>query len=218
MQRLTALAVLTLIVALPALASVRAYAPRDLRQQWERAKHVALVRVTTVRKLGDFDRDRWPLGPCGVLYGFEVVEQFKGELPRKTAFGTHRILFPERPLRVDEEALVFLRDLRIRQSLDTGIQHELDAAAEAIAKCGAMETTLYVAMSEENVFPLISTASVYRGGSLWLEYRDTSMPGGVEPRLEGKCEPFRDGGCRTTQHPRVAWPSVRALLESWAGR
>lgn len=135
MNRRTVFAALALIAALPALATVRAYAPHNLRQQWELAKHVALVRVTTVRKLGPVGNDR-PLGPCGVLYGFEVLEQFKGELPHKAVFATHRILFPERPLHVKEEALIFLRDLRIRQSLDSGIQPELDAAADAIAKCG----------------------------------------------------------------------------------
>jgi hypothetical protein len=217
MHRRTVFAALALVAALPVLASVRAYAPRNLRQQWDRAKHVALVRVTKVKKLGAVGNDR-PLGRCGVLYGFEVLEQFKGDLPQEAVFATHRILFPERPLRVKEEVLIFLRDLRNRQSLDSGIQPELDAAADAIAKCGPMETTLYVAMSEENVFPIISKGSTTTGELRWLEYRDTAMPADIQPKLEGKCEPLSDGVCRVTQHPRVAWLPIRNLLKSWSSK
>lgn len=217
MHRRTVLAALAFVAALPALATVRAYAPRNLRQQWDRAKHVALVRITTRRKLGGVGNDR-PLEPCGVLYGFEVLEQFKGELPHEAVFATHRILFPERPLRVKEEAVVFLRDLRNRQSLDSGIQHELDAAADAIAKCGPMETTLYVAISEENVFPLSSRGSATTGQLRWLEYRDTAMPADIQPRLEEKCEPRPDGICVITEHPRVAWLPIRNLLKSWSSK
>jgi hypothetical protein len=154
-----------------------------------------------------------------VLYGIEVLEQFKGELPPKTAFVTHQILFPERPLRVDEKALVLLRDLAIRQSLDRPIQDELDFASQAIAKCGPVETTLYVAIFEENVFPLVSEAAPTRGQTPWIEYRrESSMPPDLQPRRKGKCEALRAGGCIVTEHPSVGWSSVRSVLKSWASR
>jgi hypothetical protein len=212
-----AFATLALVVALPSGATVRAYAPRDLHEQWERAKHVALVRIATVQRLGVVPKDL-PMGSCGVLYEIEVLEQFKGKLPRQSAFATHRILFPERPLRVKEDVLVFLRDLKTKQPLDRGLQHEFDAAAAAIMKCGSIKTTLYVAMSEENVFPLLSNGSVTRGEARWLEYRDTLMPEDVQPKLERLCEPLRDGGCVVTQNPRVAWLPIRRLLKSWSSQ
>ena len=117
---------------------------------------------------------------------------------------------------VDEKVLVFLRDLSIRQPLDRPIQDELDLVSQAIAKCGSLDTTLYVAVFEENVFPLVSEESMARGQTPWLEYRRTSMSPDLQPRREGKCEAMRDGGCIVTEHPSVAWSSVRSLLGSWA--
>jgi hypothetical protein len=189
-----------------------AYPKLSIREQVNRADYALHARVLEIKRLGKIDSQR-PVGPCGILIKVSVLEQFKGAaLPDSAWFATHQILFPEKPLKKGDVVLALLRDVE----RDHGVFDEaLKNAYASVRSCAPEASSLYLAVYEENLFPIVAEKT----GGLWLEHGGrTEIPRSVEPKLKGVCRPLRDGGCVVTQNPAVAWQPLREELRSWSLR
>jgi hypothetical protein len=113
-------------MASPPVAALVWYPPLSLHQQFDRADHAVHARVAQIERPGDFDRRANPMGPCGVHYRIEILEQFKGKLPTKAWFVTHKLLYPEMPLSVGEEIVILARDLT-RLRADDPFREDLES-------------------------------------------------------------------------------------------
>jgi hypothetical protein len=213
--RRAVLAVLACLSFGESVAVTIGYPELSIREQFDRADFVLQARVLNVERLGKVD-PQLPLGPCGVLVKVAVLEQFKGTaLPTNIEFVTHRILFPEKPLKTGDVALLLLRDIALSTTRPPAIRAELQVAYANVRSCMPEGPSLYLANYEQNIFPIVRKKN---NEHLWLEYERTIVPPNVVPRLESKCEAERGGACMHMESTSVAWQSIRKEIKSWHAR